>query len=188
MYGGVAAFLLVLIILMVWVAPRLAGCGECAQGLKVWNWLGKKRGGAEGMTMAETRRALSKIDRVFGKEDLSTDPGPAYNAPSDLARYDPLQMGALKQTEVDAHKRGLREMSPFASYGPAGSQRIIRDDDEYTRNTGVVWIGGRPRTVNKVMSGPQAGARQVTSTSEKDIRVTHIKSMTEPTTAWNTSP
>ena len=90
-------------------------------------------------------------------------------------------MGALKQTEIDAHKRGLSEMTPFNSYGPAGPNKTIRDDDEYTRNTGVPWVGGRPKTINKVASGPQAGARQVTSASEKDIYQAHLMSANAPT-------
>jgi hypothetical protein len=133
----------------------------------------------QGMTPGESLRLVSKLDSVFGKEDAASIE-PDHVGPAAGAQYDPINMGALKQTEIDAHKRGLKEMSPFANTGPAAPNKILRDDDDYTRNTGVTWIGGRPRTVNKVVSGPQAGARQVTSTAEKDIRETHIRAMNAP--------
>lgn len=137
--------------------------------------------GHEGMTVNETTRVLSKIDNVFGTEDRSVDYGPDYIAPAGQSSYDPLQMGAVKQSEVDSHKRGIKEMSPFASYGPRPPQGVLRDDNEYMRNTGIIPIGGlNPRTVNVVMSGPQAGARGVVSTAEADIRDLHIKQSTSP--------
>lgn len=135
---------------------------------------------SEGMSVAESTRVVQKLSDIFNREDTLRD-GSAYTSgrPGDV--YDPINMGALKQTEIDAHKRGLSEMTPFNSYGPSGPSKTIRDDDEYTRNTGVPWVGGRPRTVKKVASGPQAGARQVTSASQKDIYQTHIISAMEPT-------
>lgn len=135
---------------------------------------------SEGMSVAESTRVVQKLSDVFNREDTLRD-GSAYTSGRSGDAYDPINMGALKQTEIDAHKRGLSEMTPFNSYGPSGPNKTIRDDDEYTRNTGVPWVGGRPRTVKKVASGPQAGARQVTSASEKDIYQTHIISATEPT-------
>jgi hypothetical protein len=135
---------------------------------------------SEGMTVAESARVVQKLGNVFNREDTLRD-GSAYTSGTPGDAYDPINMGALKQTEIDAHKRGLSDMTPFNSYGPSGPNKTIRDDDEYMRNTGVPWVGGRPRTVKKVASGPQAGARQVTSASEKDIYQTHIISATEPT-------
>lgn len=133
----------------------------------------------DGMTVAESMRHVKKLGSVFGREDVASANQPY--APGMGDQYDPINMGALKQTEIDAHKKGIADMNPFNSYGPAGPSKTLRDDDEYTRNTGVPWVGGRPRTVKKVASGPQAGARQVTSASEKDIYQTHLISASEPT-------
>jgi hypothetical protein len=141
---------------------------------------GSSDGGTkDGMTVNESLGVVKKLSSVFDREDTVRS-GSQYTSDSNPDQYDPINMGALKQTEIDAHKRGLAEMTPFNSYGPAGPNKTIRDDDEYTRNTGVPWVGGRPRTINKVASGPQAGARQVTSASEKDIYQAHLMSANEP--------
>jgi hypothetical protein len=134
---------------------------------------------AEGMTVKESVAVAKKLGSVFEREDTANSEKPYGIGMGD--QYDPINMGALKQSEIDAHKRGIAEMAPFNSYGPAGPKKVLRDDDDYTRNTGVPWVGGRPRTLKKVASGPQAGARQVTSASEKDIYVTHLMSANEPT-------
>ncbi len=134
---------------------------------------------SEGMTVGESIRVVKKLNNVFDREDTVGNKVPF--APGSPESYDPINMGALKQTEIDAHKRSISELTPFNSYGPAGPDKAIRDDDEYTRNTGVTWIGGRPRTVKKFASGPQAGARQVTSASNRDIYLTHLLSKHEPT-------
>jgi len=133
----------------------------------------------EGMSVKESVRVVKKLGNVFDREDVANSDVPY--APGMKDQYDPINMGALKQTEIDAHKRGIAEMAPFQSYGPAAPNKVIRDDNDWLRSTGVPFVGGMPRALKRVASGPQAGARQTTSTSEKDIYMTHLASMNEPT-------
>lgn len=131
----------------------------------------------DGMSIQESLGVVKKLGGIFDKEDVANSDVPY--APGMGDQYDPIQMGALKQTEIDAHKRGLAEMAPFQSYGP--SMKVVRDDNDWLRSTGVPFVGGMPRSLKKLPSGPQAMARQVPSTSEKDIYATHLISASEPT-------
>lgn len=133
-----------------------------------------------GMSVAEGTRVVSKLNSIFDKEDTVRS-GSAYTSGSGEDAYDPINMGALKQTEIDAHKRGVADMTPFNSYGPAGPNKTIRDDDDWARSTGVPYVGGRPKGIKQLASGPQPGARQVPSTSDKDIYQAHLMSANEPT-------
>lgn len=130
----------------------------------------------DGMSIQESLGVVRKLGGIFDKEDVASPDFPY--APGVGDQYDPIQMGALKQTEIDAHKRGLAEMAPFQSYGP--SMKVVRDDNDWLRATGVPFVGGMPRSLKKIPSGPQAMARQVPSTSEKDIYTTHLISASEP--------
>lgn len=138
----------------------------------------RKREGMVGadpdMSNGENRRTMDKLDTILSKENRSRL-DPAFIG-QESGSYDPIMMGALKKTEVDAHRQSLREMLPFTQTGPAAPERMIRDDDEKTRNTGIVWLGtgGGQNALRLLASGPQGGARQVPSTSMKDIQITHI--------------
>lgn len=108
------------------------------------------------------------IGALANKEGFSGDEDDKMNVSS--SSYDPITMGAVKQSEVDAHYRNLEERSPFATVGTAGAKNVLRDDDEIYRNTGVKWVYRPPsRTFTTVLGGPQDGARQVGSVTEKDI-------------------
>jgi hypothetical protein len=132
-------------------------------------------GGPEGMTVAESARTAAVIGNAFDREDTPPN-NDVYLSGAPDGSYDPIQMGALKQTEVDAHNRGVSEMTPFNYLGPAKPSSAIRDDNDYMRNTGITPIGGlNPRTVNAVASGPQAGSRQAPSASDKDIQDLHLQ-------------
>lgn len=159
------------------------GCTSCAGASSATPAAATTSGfvsGPEGMTVSESVRVVSKLGGVFDREDVPAK-NDVYMSSSPDGSYDPIQMGALKPAEVAAHKHGFEEMTPFNYLGPVKPSSTLRDDDEYTRNTGVTWVGGRPRTVKQVASGPQAGARNVVSASDKDIQETHLISMYEPT-------
>ena len=143
-------------------------------------WIWRRRKMTQGMTDDESLRLLAKLSNMTSKENNSAMEKPFIGHESGV--YDPIQMGALKQSEVDSHNRSLREMMPFSYLGPAAPAKVIRDDDDFLRNTGVPWVGtgSNLTAVRGVMSGPQAAARQLTSTSEKDIAITHFKAATSP--------
>lgn len=92
------------------------------------------------------------------------------NAIGGVSVYDPISMGAVKQKEVSAHYKNLKERSPFSTVGSIQPSRVKRDDDPYMRETGVPWVGGLPsRAFNRRVGGPQAGARDSISASSKSV-------------------
>lgn len=113
------------------------------------------------------------IREIASTEGFSDDNGDKMARES--SSYDPIAMGAVKQSEVDAHYKNLAERSPFATVGTAGAKNVLRDDDEIYRNTGVKWVFRPPsRSFKTVLSGPQDGARQVGSVTQKDIVKQHF--------------
>ena len=99
------------------------------------------------------------------------------NEVGDVSSYDPVAMGAVKKSEVDAHYKNLKERSPFSTVGSAAPSSVRRDDDPFTRESGVPWVGGVPsRAFKPRTSGPQSGARQLNSTSSGSINVLTRKS------------
>jgi hypothetical protein len=134
----VLAILLVLVLVLVYSTS--CSTGPIAEKIKLLK--AKITGKSEGMTVAESTRVVNKLGSIFDREDTLRD-GSAYTSGNQGGAYDPINMGALKQTEIDAHKRGLSEMTPFNSYGPSGPNKTLRDDDEYTRNTGPKYFGKR---------------------------------------------
>jgi hypothetical protein len=169
-----SGLLLVVVILIIW----------CAAGRpSICERVGRMMGRRQGMTNAETVNTLSKIGQVFDVEDDNVVPSP-YVVDSS-SNYDPVRMGAIKANELEAHKRGLQDMAPFAYTGPARPSSFLRDDDPYYRATGIKSVGGVvPRSLRKAVSGPQAGARQVTTTSEVDLRAVHVDAALAPTYDW----
>jgi hypothetical protein len=160
------ALLFVAILVIIWCAS------STPFGMNVRGKVAKLAG-RQGMTNDESVRLLSKIDTVFGKEDASVVPSPMIADSS--SSWDAVRAGALKESEVEAHKRSLADMSPFTYTGPARPTSFLRDDDPYYLNTGIKSVGGVvPRSLRKIVSGPQAGARQATSASEADIRYAHV--------------
>jgi hypothetical protein len=130
----------------------------------------------EGMRQDYPPRIVSgspTIKNIADTEGFTDDGGDKMARES--SSYDPLTMGAVKQSEVDAHYKNLAERSPFATVGTAGAKNVLRDDDEILRNTGVPWVFRPPsRSFKTVMGGPQDGARQVGSVTQKDITKQHF--------------
>jgi hypothetical protein len=88
-----------------------------------------------------------------------------------VSSYDPIAMGAVKKSEVDAHHKNLKERSSFSTVGTAAPSSVRRDDDPFIRESGVPWVGGVPsRAFKAKSSGPQDGARQLNSTSANSIK------------------
>jgi len=87
-----------------------------------------------------------------------------------VSSYDPIQMGAIKQSEVDSHYNNLKDRSPFSAVGVTSASSVRRDDDPYMRDSGVPWVGGIPRRAFKgEHQGPQGGARQTISASAESL-------------------
>lgn len=123
------------------------------------------------------------ISALANKEGFKGNENDKMNIAS--SSYDPIAMGAVKQSEIDAHHRNLAERSPFATVGTAGAKNVLRDDDEIYRDTGVKWVFRPPsRTFKTVLGGPQDGARQVGSVSEKDITKLHMSGSGGREFAW----
>lgn len=100
--------------------------------------------------------------------------------------YDPREMGILKKKEVESHYRNLKERSPYSTVGTAPPVAYERDDDPYTRESGVPWVGGLPnRAFAKAIGGggPQSGARETTGASSESIAALQRMSARAP--KWN---
>jgi hypothetical protein len=117
-----------------------------------------------------SNRHIDDVDQIESTEGFAGQ----LNAIGNVSVYDPISMGAIKQTEVDAHHKGLMERGSFSTTGAIQPSRVKRDDDPYTRETGVPWIGGLPnRAFNRKIGGPQSGARESVSASTKSIEELH---------------
>jgi hypothetical protein len=87
-----------------------------------------------------------------------------------ISTYDPVQMGAIKKSEVDSHYANLKDRSPFSAVGVTSARSVRRDDDPYMRDSGVPWVGGIPRRAYKSMNqGPRGGARETISASSASL-------------------
>jgi hypothetical protein len=120
----------------------------------------------------ETNTDTTKITNMTNMTDVDAIDNQKHNI--DENTYDPIAMGAVKQSEVNAHYKGLKERSPFSTVGALSAGRVKRDDDPYSRETGVPWVGGVPhRAFNRRVGGPQSGARDTVSASAKAINELH---------------
>lgn len=87
-----------------------------------------------------------------------------------ISTYDPVQMGAIKQSEVASHYNNLKDRSPFSAVGVTSAGSVRRDDDPYMRDSGIPWVGGLPRRAYKARDqGPGGGARQTISASASSL-------------------
>lgn len=113
-----------------------------------------------------SNKAVDDVDQIAMLEGFAGQ----SNSIGNVSVYDPIAMGAVKQTEVNSHYKGLKERSPFSTVGAIQPSRVKRDDDPYIRETGVPWVGGLPsRAFNRNIGGPQNGARESVSASSKSI-------------------
>lgn len=130
----------------------------------------------DGFDVGPKASTLDSMSDIMGSEGMENGP----SGEEQLARvqmYDPLTQGGLKKTEIESHYKNLSERSPFATVGAARADQFVRDDDEIAR-TGIPWVFRPPtRAYNNANSGPQSGARQVTSESGANIeRLRHTGS------------
>jgi hypothetical protein len=124
-----------------------------------------------------SNKAVDDVDQISSLEGFAGQ----SNSIGNVSVYDPIAMGAVKQTEVNAHYKGLKERSPFSTVGAIQPSRVKRDDDPYTRETGVPWVGGLPsRAFNRTIGGPQNGARESVSASSKSIEELHRSANKSP--------
>jgi hypothetical protein len=127
----------------------------------------------------DTAASIDELNALEGYADQT-------NNVSQVGVYDPLEMGVVKKKEVEAHHRNLAERSPYSTVGTAPPGSYVRDDDPYTRESGVPWVGGIPNRADARApggGGPQAGARESVGASSESIA--SLSRMAKRAPKWN---